>query len=149
MNGAEALSQGQAASRSSHTRVRKRTTSKLPYQVWRERRGLTRAALAERAGLKACYIRALETGEASTYITQLRQLAKALDVTVEDLKLPVRIWRERRGLFQRELAAASGVSVPYICKLENGATPGRPEKLAALAAVLEIAVEDLMPRPDK
>ena len=59
-----------------------------PLEVWREHRGLSRAALAGMTGLTPGHIGHLETGRRHGTPDTLRRLATALDVTVDDL-LPV------------------------------------------------------------
>lgn len=56
-----------------------------PLKVWREHRGLSRAALAAKAGLTPGHIGHLETGRRHGTPDTLRRLATALDVTVDDL----------------------------------------------------------------
>jgi transcriptional regulator with XRE-family HTH domain len=48
----------------------------------RERRGLTQAALAERIGMSAIFIRKLESGERLASIDTLERLAEALGATL-------------------------------------------------------------------
>ena len=48
-------------------------------------RGLTQAALAERAGLSLAYIGRLETGHYDPQLSTLRRLAKALKVSIAGL----------------------------------------------------------------
>jgi DNA-binding XRE family transcriptional regulator len=59
---------------------------------------------------------------------------------------PIRIWREKRGLTQRALAARAGVSVSYLAEIETGKKPGSAEMLLKLGSVLAIAMEHLVPR---
>lgn len=54
-------------------------------RVWREHRGLTCAALAERAGLGQAYLSQIETGKRSGRIETMRRLAEALSLSVDDL----------------------------------------------------------------
>jgi DNA-binding Xre family transcriptional regulator len=56
-----------------------------PIRVWREHRGLTVAALADKAGIAASYLSLLERGKRGGKVSTLRALAKALDVTLDDL----------------------------------------------------------------
>ncbi len=56
-----------------------------PIKVWREYRGLTRKELAKRAGITATYLARLERGERKGTLKVLSALAKALDVSIEDL----------------------------------------------------------------
>ena len=56
-----------------------------PIRVWREHRGLTGSALAERAGISQGYPSRIETGEREGKVSTLRALAVALGVDREDL----------------------------------------------------------------
>jgi DNA-binding Xre family transcriptional regulator len=58
---------------------------------------------------------------------------------------PLRVWRERRGMSLRDLAAASGVAFSSISEIEGGRKPGSAGALRRLAAALGVAMEDLMP----
>jgi len=57
---------------------------------------------------------------------------------------PVKVWREKRGLAQRELAAAAAVSPSYLAEIETGQKPGSAQALARLAKALQIKVDDLL-----
>lgn len=56
-----------------------------PIRVWREYREMTVAALARRAGLARPYLTQLETGKRAGTIETMRRVAKALDVSINDL----------------------------------------------------------------
>lgn len=57
-------------------------------RIWREHRGLSRQALAERAGVGRSYLVEIEGRKKPGSVMAYRRLAKALGVTVDDL-LPV------------------------------------------------------------
>jgi len=57
---------------------------------------------------------------------------------------PVKVWREKRGHSQRELATAAGVSAGYLAEIETGRKPGSAAALAKLAQALQVQVEDLI-----
>jgi len=57
---------------------------------------------------------------------------------------PVRVWREHRGLTQRQLAEAAGISAAYLSQIESGTRQGSAEVLAALAQALNVPLDDLM-----
>jgi transcriptional regulator with XRE-family HTH domain len=62
----------------------------------------------------------------------------------------IRAVRMRRGLTQKELTAASGVSLSLLKKLESGAlTTARPETLRTLAGPLDVTVSSLAAGPDE
>jgi len=56
-----------------------------PLRVWREHRGLTQRALAEKAGLTQAYIAQIETGRRKGDVGVYRRLAEVLGVDIEDL----------------------------------------------------------------
>ena len=58
---------------------------------------------------------------------------------------PTRVWRIKRGLSQRALAAQASVSVSYLAEIEAGRKLGSASALARLGAVLGVSVEDLLP----
>ena len=61
-----------------------------------------------------------------------------------DWESPVRIWREKRGLSQRALAAEAGVSPSYLAEIETGQKPGSADALRNLASVLQVPMECLV-----
>lgn len=52
-------------------------------------------------------------------------------------------WREKRGMSQEELSAASGVSTGQISLIESRKSAGSPETLERLARALQIEVGEL------
>jgi DNA-binding Xre family transcriptional regulator/mRNA-degrading endonuclease RelE of RelBE toxin-antitoxin system len=58
---------------------------------------------------------------------------------------PVRVFREHRALSLAQLAEKSGIAVSYLAAIESGGRRASAKALAALAAVLEVSVEDLRP----
>lgn len=61
-----------------------------------------------------------------------------------DGESPVKLWREKRGLSQRALAAGAGVSQSYLSEVEARRKPGSAEALLKLAGVLRIGMENLV-----
>ncbi len=61
---------------------------------------------------------------------------------------PVRAWREHRGLTQERLAAASGVSKPYVSQIESGRRSGSTNTLRKLARALGVPIGALVPDPE-
>jgi transcriptional regulator with XRE-family HTH domain len=57
---------------------------------------------------------------------------------------PVKVWREKRGRSQRELAAAAGVGAGYLAEIETGRKPGSVVALARLGKALQVQIEDLI-----
>ena len=56
---------------------------------------------------------------------------------------PVRVFREHRGLSVALLAEKSGLAGSYLAAIESGGRRASAKALSALAAVLEVSVEDL------
>jgi len=56
-----------------------------PIRVWREHRGLSLRALAERVGISAALLSEIETGKKDGSVRTLAALARALSVTLDDL----------------------------------------------------------------
>lgn len=56
---------------------------------------------------------------------------------------PIKLWRERRGLTQQELARRAGISKPYLSQIETGKRQGTIETLSALARSLEVPMDVL------
>lgn len=61
-----------------------------------------------------------------------------------DGESPVRVWREKRGLSQRALAAAAQISPSYLAEIESGRKPGSKNALLGIATVLEVLFEELV-----
>jgi len=57
----------------------------IPLRVYRELRGMTQAALAEKAGVSRVTVAEIETGRKHGSISTLRSLADALSVSLDDL----------------------------------------------------------------
>lgn len=64
---------------------------KKPLRVHRDLRGLTQATLAEKAGVSRVTVAEIETGRKQGSIATLRALARALDVTLDDLTEQLRL----------------------------------------------------------
>jgi transcriptional regulator with XRE-family HTH domain len=64
-----------------------------------------------------------------------------------DGESPVRVWRGKRGLTQRALAASAGVAVSYLSDIESGRKPGSADAISRLARALGVSMEDLMDEP--
>jgi DNA-binding XRE family transcriptional regulator len=79
----------------------------------------------------------LETGEEETF-------PAAVALALVHRREPVRVLREYRGLTQPQLAAAAGISVPYLSQLESGKRRGSARVLSRLAAALTVDLELLV-----
>ncbi len=64
--------------------------------------------------------------------------------TILDGANPVRVWREHRGLTQKQLAKVAGISVPYLSQIESGKRQGSAEVLAAIAKGLGLSLDDIV-----
>ncbi|WP_275784010.1 helix-turn-helix domain-containing protein [Pararhizobium gei] len=62
---------------------------------------------------------------------------------------PVRVWREFRGLSAKDLAAAAGISTAYISEIETGKKEGSISVLKAIARVLRLDLDDVVPTRDE
>ena len=58
---------------------------KNPIRVWREYRGMTQQKVAEKAGISKPYLSQLESGQRKGTTEVLRAVAKALNVSLDDL----------------------------------------------------------------
>ena len=56
-----------------------------PIKVWREYRGLTQQQLADTAGISKPYLSQIETGKRKGTVDILSAIAKALNVSLDDL----------------------------------------------------------------
>jgi ribosome-binding protein aMBF1 (putative translation factor) len=56
----------------------------------------------------------------------------------------VRTWRMHRGLSARELAAATGLSAPYISEIEGGKKEGSISAMKKIADALNVDLDDLV-----
>jgi DNA-binding XRE family transcriptional regulator len=56
---------------------------------------------------------------------------------------PIKLWREKRGLTQLELATSAGISKPYLSQIETGKRQGTVETLSAIAGSLNVPLDVL------
>jgi DNA-binding XRE family transcriptional regulator len=82
--------------------------------------------------------------EAMRHIADGEEMApsEVVDALLEGQN-PLRVWRERRGLTQQELAKRAGISKPYLSQLETGKRVGATKILRKLAAALDLTLDDL------
>lgn len=57
---------------------------------------------------------------------------------------PIKVYREYRGLTQKELAVAAGITPVYLSQIETGVRQGSAKVLANLAQALAISLDDLV-----
>lgn len=68
-----------------------------------------------------------------------------LDQLTGGTEHPLKVLRNWRGITQKDLAGASGLSRPYIAEIEAGHKPGSLTAMRALAAALNVPIEMLIP----
>ena len=57
---------------------------------------------------------------------------------------PIKVYREHRGMSQKELAAATNISPVYLSQIETGRRVGSAKTLASIAQALEVNLGDLV-----
>ena len=65
--------------------VKRIASGEHPVRVWREYRGLKAGELAAVAGLAASYLSDIENGKKPGSVKAMKQIAAALNITVDDL----------------------------------------------------------------
>lgn len=65
--------------------ARRLVAGEAPVRIWREHRGFTQTALAERSGVNRVQIANIESGTKTGSVETLRKLADALGVALDDL----------------------------------------------------------------
>ena len=72
---------------------------------------------------------------------------KLPDTILQQLTLaqenPIKIIRKYRGMTQKDLAEAAGISRPYLTEIETGRKDGSIRALKSIAGVLDISLEIL------
>ena len=81
-------------------------------------------------------VRSKEEKEISVEITELGEKLINSD-------RPLAVWREYRGMTQKELETASGIAQGYIAQIEKGTKKGGVDTLKKLAEPLNITIDDL------
>ena len=62
-----------------------------------------------------------------------------------DGESPVRVYRDHRGLTAAQLGEKAGLSRAYITQIETGKKEGSVSSLKAIAAALQVGIDDLVP----
>ncbi|WP_163836814.1 helix-turn-helix domain-containing protein [Spartinivicinus ruber] len=57
---------------------------------------------------------------------------------------PVKVWREHRGLKQKQLAEKLEIMAAYLSQIEKGEKSGSVDVLKRIAEVLNVDLDDLM-----
>ena len=68
---------------------------------------------------------------------------------IMDGQNPIKVWREYRRLTQQQLAAAAGISAAYLSHIETGKRNGATAVLTALAAALQVSLDDIVAATEK
>ena len=63
---------------------------------------------------------------------------------LQDGQHRLKVWREHRGMTQKQIEAISGVRQGYIAQIESGKKTGSIDTLKKLAAALRIDIDDLV-----
>lgn len=58
---------------------------------------------------------------------------------------PVRVWREYRGLSRAQLAEKAEITAAYLSQIESGRRGGSSKVLRAIAATLDVDLDDIVP----
>jgi DNA-binding Xre family transcriptional regulator len=103
------------------------------------------------------YNRLVAAAEMAEDVAAYDEAKRALDAGEDELipfemtermaagESPVRVWREHRGLKATELAARAGLSPSYLSQIESGQRDGTFAIMAAIAAALDVTLDDLAP----
>lgn len=57
----------------------------------------------------------------------------------------IKVWREYREMSQQETAEKAGISIPYLSQLETNKRKGSIDVLTAIAKVLRVSLENIVP----
>lgn len=106
---------------------------------WKEYQALLDAAEDASDSTHAATLgRRIDTGEEEVF-------PAALVARLTGGNSPLKVFREFRGLTQRDLASAVGVNQGFLSELETGAKTASVKTLRALARCLRVDVELLLP----
>lgn len=95
------------------------------------------------AAENAADIRAIDEFEAKIASGEEEVIPIELVDRMIDGESKVRVWREYRGLSQRDLAAKAAVSSSYLSQIEGGTRDGTFDTMKRIAAALGLTVDDL------
>lgn len=68
---------------------------------------------------------------------------------IMDGQNPIKVWREYRRLTQQQLAATAGISAAYLSQIETGKRNGAIAVLTALAAALQVSLDNIVAATEK
>ncbi|KJF69966.1 helix-turn-helix domain-containing protein [Agrobacterium arsenijevicii] len=58
-------------------------------------------------------------------------------------EIPVKVWREHRGLTAKDLATKASISAPYLSEIESGKKDGSLAVMRKIAQALNVEIDDL------
>ena len=70
--------------------------------------------------------------------------AEVVDQLLEG-QMPLRVWRQHRGLSLKELGRRAGMSYAHISDIERGRRSGTLDKWRRLASALAVDLDDIVP----
>ncbi len=90
--------------------------------------------------------------DARDHAVAMQQIRSGIMPTLLDAELddylaaptPLAFWRKKRGLTQAALAAACGISQPYLAQIESGKRTGEVGLYAKLSKHLNVRIEDIV-----
>ena len=107
----------------------------LPFDVW-EKIQETLEDLQDIADAKEIEAR-IQRGEGEYFPAEVVN-------AILDGANPVKVYREYRNMTQAELAQKAGLSADMIKKIESGKSDGSLKSLKAIAAALNVDIEDII-----
>ncbi len=127
----------------------------------RAEKKLSLVELAEKAGVSVSYLSEIERGRKVPSLKMVDKLCEALNISSREfmqeegtsngqcihLGQRIRMHREEKSLTQSQLAQLSGLSLSYVCEVENGNVFPSVNALNKIAGVLEVPVKNLMASP--
>ncbi|MCA9930999.1 MAG: helix-turn-helix domain-containing protein [Anaerolineales bacterium] len=57
---------------------------------------------------------------------------------------PIKVWREYREMTQAQLAKKAGISAAFLSQIESGKRTGSTDVLKAIAAALDLTLDDIV-----
>lgn len=91
--------------------------------------------------------------DARDHAIAMREVASGAMETIPDAEVddylaalsPLAFWRKRRGMIQKTLADASGISQSYLAQIEHGKRNGSVKLYVAFAKALNVGIANILP----